>query len=177
MIDGDDHGVPSADEQGAPADGGHTARPRRSFQRNRLRLGLVIATVCGALAFLVLQGLGEATTFFRNADEAVAQRDELGTRRFRLQGTVVPGSVREVGGADEPAVVFRVEYHCAQVAVRHVGNRPELFQNGIPVVLEGAFGERGDTYESDRIFVRHTEEYTAEEADRLERAGEEGCPT
>jgi cytochrome c-type biogenesis protein CcmE len=126
---------------------------------------------------LVLQGLGEATTFFRNADEAAAQRDQLGTSRFRLQGTVVPGSVQEVGSATDPAVLFEVEFLCERVAVRHVGNRPELFQNGIPVVLEGAFDETGDTYESDRIFVRHTEEYTAEEADRLERAGEEACPT
>jgi cytochrome c-type biogenesis protein CcmE len=170
LIDHDDHGT-SADELG----GDEATRPRRRFQRNRLRLGLVVAAVCGALAFLVLQGLGEATTFFRNADEAAAERDELGTSRFRLQGTVVPGSVRETGSAADPAVLFQVEFHCERVDVRHVGNRPELFQNGIPVVLEGAFAEGGDTYESDRIFVRHTEEYTAEEADRLERAAEEGC--
>ncbi|HUF33805.1 MAG TPA: cytochrome c maturation protein CcmE [Acidimicrobiales bacterium] len=173
MIDADDHGTPSADEQGGP----DASSPRRQFQRNRLRLGVAIAVVCGALAFLVIQGLGEATTFFRNADEAVAQRDELGTSRFRLQGTVVPGSVQEVGSVADPAVLFEVEFHCERVAVRHTGSRPELFQNGIPVVLEGAFGETGDTYESDRIFVRHTEEYTAEEADRLEKAAEEGCET
>jgi cytochrome c-type biogenesis protein CcmE len=173
MSDSDDHGVPSADEQG----GATAAAPRRQFQRNRLRLGLVVAAVCGALAFLVLQGLGEATTFFRNADEAAAQRDQLGTSRFRLQGTVVPGSVQEIGSAADPAVLFEVEFHCEKVAVRHTGNRPELFQNGIPVVLEGAFAADSDTYESDRIFVRHTEEYTAEEADRLEKAAEEGCAT
>ena len=147
-------------------------RPRRSFDRSRLRLGIVIAVVCGALAFLVLQGLGNATTYFRNADEAVVERASLGERRFRLQGTVVPGSVAATG--DE--VSFQVEYHCQAVSVRHRGDPPELFADGIPVVLEGAFVAGSDTYASDRIFVRHTSEYRTEEADRLALASEEACP-
>ena len=143
----------------------------RRFDRTRLRLGVVIALVCGALAFLVLQGLGNATTYFRNADEALAQRAELGDDRFRLQGTVVPGSVRQRG----EEVEFRVEYHCDSVDVRHRGDPPELFADGIPVVLEGAFLAGTQTYASDRIFVRHTSEYRAEEGDRLALAAEEAC--
>src|SRR3712207_1095134 len=76
----------------APSD----TRPTRS--RSRLRLGIVIALVCGAIAFLLVQGLGNATTYFRNADEALADRDDLGTSRFRLQGTVVDAP-RSEGGA------------------------------------------------------------------------------
>ncbi len=147
-------------------------RESRHFDRSRLRLGVVIAAVCGALAFLVIQGLDNATTYFRNADEAMAQRDDLGTRRLRLQGTVVPGSVRTSG--DE--VAFAVEYHCVAVDVRHRGDPPELFVDGIPVVLEGAFVDGTDTFASDRIMVRHTSEYRAEEADRLALAAEEACP-
>jgi cytochrome c-type biogenesis protein CcmE len=175
MIDNDDHGTPSPDEDGGvattPVPGG------RVFVRSRLRLGVVVAVICGALAFLVLQGLGDATTFFRNADEAIADRDQIGDARFRLQGTVVPGSVEEAGTAGDPAVTFAVEFQCEQVVVHHRGNRPELFQAGIPVVLEGAFAPGSDTYESDRILVRHTEEYTAEEQARLELAREEACST
>lgn len=144
----------------------------RRFDRSRLRLGIVIAVVCGGLAFLVLQGLGNATTYFRNADEAVAERDALGERRFQLQGTVVPGSVQ----ADGDEVAFRVEYHCEAVTVRHRGDPPELFADGIPVVLEGAFLAGTDTFASDRIFVRHTSEYRTEEADRLALASQEACP-
>src|SRR4051794_1616442 len=97
---------------------------RRRFDRGRLRLGIVLAVICGALAFLVIQGLDNATTFFKNADEAVAQRDALGSKRFRLQGTVVAGSVRELGND----VAFTVEYHCKTVDVVHRGSPPELFK-------------------------------------------------
>jgi cytochrome c-type biogenesis protein CcmE len=136
----------------------------RRFQRNRLRLGIVIAIVAGALSFLLLQGLGNATVYFRNADEALAQRDELGDRRFRLQGVVVPGTVRESGDR----VDFAVEYNGATVEVRHQGDPPELFQPGIPVVLEGAFATGAERFESDRIMVRHTSEYRSEHPERTD---------
>ena len=144
----------------------------RTFDRSRLRLGIVIAVVCGALAFLVIQGLGNATTFYRNADEAVAKRDELGTKRFRLQGVVVPGSIRDVG-AD---VAFRVEFHCVNVPVRHRGTRPPLFKGGVPVVLEGAFVAGTErTFDSDRILIRHTEEYRTKESQKAEATERERC--
>ena len=143
---------------------------RPPTQRSRLRLGIVIALVCGAIAFLLVQGLGNATTYFRNADEALADRDDLGTSRFRLQGTVV-----DVARSQGAATVFDVEYHCATVAVRHEGDPPELFRKGVPVVLEGHFAKGSDVFESDRIMVRHTEEYRTEERDRLDLAEREVC--
>ena len=143
---------------------------RPPASRSRLRLGIVIALVCGAIAFLLVQGLGNATTYFRNADEALDDREDLGTSRFRLQGTVV-----DVARAEGGATVFDVEYHCARVAVRHEGDPPDLFRRGVPVVLEGSFEEGSDVFASDRIMVRHTEEYRTEERDRLDLAEQEAC--
>lgn len=154
------------------AEAGRGPRSGRSFQRNRLRLGLVIAAVAGAIAFILLQGLGSATTYFRNADEALADKMALGTDRFRLQGTVVVGSRHQVGDSVE----FVVAYDCEFVPVVHRGDPPELFKEGIPVVLEGSFAEGAETYESDRIFVRHTSEYRTEESDRLALAAADSCP-
>ncbi len=138
--------------------------------RSRLRLGIVIALVCGAIAFLLVQGLGNATSYFKNADEALADRDDLGTSRLRLQGTVV-----DEARADGGTTRFTVEYHCARVSVAHTGDPPDLFRRGVPVVLEGRFEEGSDVFASDRIFVRHTEEYRTEERDRLDLAEQEAC--
>ena len=137
----------------------------------RLRLTVVLALVLGACAFLLVKVLDDSVTYFRNTDEAVAAHDDLGTKRFRLQGTVVPDSVTQAGGLVE----FDVEFHCETVHVRHEGDPPELFKPGIPVVLEGSFADGVDArghyiYDSDRILVKHTSEYRT---DRLEKAGEE----
>lgn len=132
---------------------------------------VVLALVLGACAFLLVKGLGDATVFFKNADEVstTSQRASLGTKRFRLQGTV------EQKSEDASGVSFIVEYHCAKVRVHHVGDPPELFKVGIPVVLEGAFAKGSDVYESDKIFVKHTSEYRVKEGDRLALAEQEAC--
>ena len=142
----------------------------RVFDRSRLRLGVVIAVICGAIAFLLFQ-VGEAASFYRNVDEAVAAREGLGTKRFQLQGVVVPDSIRKAG-AD---VEFTLEYNCVQLPVHHEGTRPSLFKEGIPVILGGAFAPGGEQFRSDEIKVRHTEEYRTEESEQAEATERERC--
>ncbi len=127
----------------------------------RRRLWLAGIVVLAALGFLVFQGLGNATLYFRTADEAVAQRDELGERRFRIEGDVVDGSVRQDGND----VSFTLTSKSVEVPVLHKGDPPELFRPGIPVVLEGRF--QGNHFSSDRILVKHSETYVAENPERV----------
>ena len=127
----------------------------------RRRLWLAGIVVTAALGFLVFQGLGNATLYFRTADEAVAQREQLGDRRFRIEGDVIDGSVRQVGND----VSFTLTKNDVEVPVRHKGDPPELFRPGIPVVLEGRF--QGDHFSSDRILVKHSETNVAENPERV----------
>lgn len=142
-------------------DGSAARSPRRSRGR-QIAVGVVLVAILGALGLVLFQGLGSATLYFRNVDEAVAQRDALGDRRFRLQGTVVPGSVEDTADG----VRFAVAWNGAEAEVVHRGDPPELFQPGIPVVVEGAWS--GEAFASDRMIVRHTEEYKADNPDRVE---------
>jgi cytochrome c-type biogenesis protein CcmE len=126
-----------------------------------MRLWIAGIVVLGALGFLVVRGLGNATLYFRTADEAVAQRAHLGDRRFRIEGNVVPGSVQSVGNG----VDFSIESKGVTVPVAHQGDPPELFKPGLPVVLEGQF--KGGVFASDRIMVKHSETYIARHPDRV----------
>jgi len=127
----------------------------------RRRLWVAGAVVAVALGFLVFQGLGNATMYFRTADEAVAQRRSIGDDRFRIQGVVVAGSVSQL----DDDVTFRIESKGVEVPVVHRGDPPELFRPGIPVVLEGRF--EGDRFDSDRILVKHSETYVADNPERV----------
>ena len=144
----------------------------RTFDRSRLRLGIVIAVIAAALVLLLVQ-VGKATVFDRDADWVVAHRDQVGTKTFRLQGIVRPDSVHDVG---KNAIAFDVEFHCAVIPVRHQGSQPALFKPGIPVVLEGSFPSRSArTFESDKILVRHTEEYRTKASEKAEATEKERC--
>jgi len=129
--------------------------------QGRRRLIIVGLVVLAALGFLVVRGLGNATLYFRTADEAVAQRQQLGDRRFRIEGSVVAGSVQETANR----VAFNIESKGVVVPVSHQGDPPQLFKPGIPVVLEGRF--QGETFASDRIMVKHSEDYVAKHPSRV----------
>jgi cytochrome c-type biogenesis protein CcmE len=142
-------------------DEGVSPGPSSTRQRRRRRRWLplaVIAVVLVALGVLVYKGLSDATMYFRTADEAVAQRDDLGTRRFRLEGTVVADPERT-----GDRVTFAVAHNGVSVDVRHVGDPPELFRPGIPVVLEGHWADGEDVFDSDRILVKHDEKYESQD--------------
>ncbi len=142
-----------------------SAAPKARHRRNPWIYGVLVAVLLG-LGVVVYQGLTSASLYFYNADEAVEQRDDLGDRRFRLQGTVLGGSVETT----DDGVEFTVVYDGARVDVRHDGDPPELFEPGIPVVLEGRWSGTEDVYESDVIRVKHSEQYEADNGERLEEA-------
>lgn len=143
----------------------------RADRGKRVAILGTLGVLAFALVFLAYQGLTDATVFFRNVDEAVAQRDTLGDKRFRLQGSVVDGSVE----SDGTAVRFAVVHGGVEARVIHAGSPPELFQPDIPVVLEGRWSDEGDWFESDRILVKHSEEYEAENPERTDDYVGEGA--
>jgi cytochrome c-type biogenesis protein CcmE len=120
----------------------------------------VLVLLLGALTFVVFRGLSSATLYFYSTDEAVERRDSLGERRFRVQGEVQDDVVETDGGAR-----FTIAFDGVSVDVDHVGDPPDLFRPGIPVVLEGRWD--GEVFASDRMLVKHSEEYRAENPDRV----------
>lgn len=147
-------------------------RPRRRTRRRGLPLLVLVVVVLG-LGALVYKGLSDAALYFRNADEAVAQRDELGDRRFRLQGTVVGQPV-----VDGDSVTFAVVYNGVEVEVAHTGTPPDLFRPGVPVVLEGHWRDGAQVFDSDEMLVKHDETYESRDdyQERLDEAEQGGEP-
>lgn len=163
-------------DQDSTADRPGGGRPRVRTRRRRWAPLLVLAIVVVGLVGLVYRGLSDATLYFRNADEAVAQRDDLGTSRFRLQGTV-DGDPSESDGVVE----FAVTFNGVTVDVRHVGSPPELFRPGVPVVLEGHWDASGEFFDSDRMMIKHDATYESEDdyekrMREAEQGGEVGTP-
>jgi cytochrome c-type biogenesis protein CcmE len=143
------------------------APPRR--RRSWVAYGVLVLVLAG-LGVVVWKGLSSASLYFYNADEAVAKQEELGDKRFRLQGTVLADGLRTT----DDGVEFTVAFDGEAVEVEHGGDPPELFEPGIPVVLEGRWDASGAFFASDRILVKHSEEYEADNEDRLDEAEQQG---
>lgn len=147
------------------------ARPlgRRNALGSRRRQVVAALVITGALAFLVAQGLSNATVYFKTADQAVADRASLGTKVFRIEGTVGP-EVARLG----QTVRFDLIANGVTVPIVDTGSPGQLFKPGIPVVLEGHW--QGAVYASDLIMVKHTASYVEAHPDRV-KGQPVGAPT
>jgi cytochrome c-type biogenesis protein CcmE len=156
---------PQAAVPPAPRVRGGGPRSRASLGSRR-RLVVAVVIVVGAIGYLLYQGLGNAAEYFRTADQAVADKGRLGTRRFRIEGTVDPG-LHTVGRS----VDFQITANNVTVDVVHTGAQPQLFKPGVPVVLDGHWVPGEGFFASDTIEVKHDEDYKTSHPERLKRAG------
>lgn len=129
----------------------------RRAPRKRLRHGVVAVVILGAIGFIVFKGISSALVYYRTVNQAVAQRAELGTRAFRIEGTVVAGTIRRSGDA----VDFEIASDGVRVPVVATTIPPQLFRAGRRVVLDGHFESvtGPDTFLSDQILVKHSSNY------------------
>jgi cytochrome c-type biogenesis protein CcmE len=144
----------------APADS------TRRGGRNALAIAGVVV-VLGGLGLVLFNGLTDAALFYYDVDEAVDKRDELGEQRFRMQGNVIEDTTVET----DEGIEFVIAFGDADLPVRHVGDPPELFNEEIPVIIEGSFV--GDEFHSDEILIKHDSTYEEENDARLREARED----
>jgi len=145
------------------------ARIAARRRQRRFMVGALLLVLIGGAAFLVTQ-LKDATTYFYNADQAVAKKASLGSRTFRIQGTVVRTPVKTTA-VDGETLVFDIAFNGVSVPCHYMGGEPSsLFKAGEPVVLVGHF--EGDRFAANQILVKHDNEYKAKHPDRLGPEGQ-----
>jgi cytochrome c-type biogenesis protein CcmE len=124
--------------------------------RRYARFVVPAVVIIGVLGFLMVN-LSSSLVYFNTPAELEAR--ESSDARLRLGGRVVPGSVVEA----DATVTFIVEDCDTSVLVVHTGAPPQLFQEGIGVVVEGVWS--GASFESDTMLVKHDEQYRTDSED------------
>ena len=140
----------------------------RKRKRNLLPM-IVLALVLVAGGVIVTQFLSSAVDYFCNVDE-VGERDGCEPdRRLRLQGTVDAGTVESVSGR----TTFTMTFNDATIPVNYDGDPGGIFQECIPVVVHGRIED--GVLQGDRLEVKHSDEYEADNGDNLDAAEDQEC--
>jgi cytochrome c-type biogenesis protein CcmE len=151
---------PTATTTGA-RDGPAMPVPRR---RKSKRLWVVFGLLLAAFIFLLVEGLGSSLNYFDTVDQALAHRGTLGTTTFRLEGTVVPGTIHSTAKGTN----FGIAQGSHVVQVANTGSPPQLFQSSIPVVVVGHFTSvTSNDFVSNSILVKHSANYIAQYPNRV----------
>lgn len=144
----------------APA--GPAVPPAR--RRTSRRVLVVFVLLAVALVFLLVEGLGSSLDYFDTVNQALAHRSSLGTSTFRLEGTVVTGSIEPTARGTD----FDIAQGANVVHVSNSGSPPALFKASIPVVVVGHFTtDTSHDFVSNTIMVKHSANYIAQYPGRV----------
>jgi cytochrome c-type biogenesis protein CcmE len=127
-----------------------TKKSKRNFI-----IGGVLVFVA-AFAYLLFGGIGNNLVYFLTPSELLAKGTKVYDTPLRLGGQVVPGSVQ--WNAANVDLRFMMQDGKAQVAVHSRGAPPQMFRDGIGVVVEGKYEANG-TFEATNLLVKHSNEY------------------
>jgi cytochrome c-type biogenesis protein CcmE len=127
---------------------------------NRSRLFLVVALAVAAIAFGVIafSGINKNLVYYWTPNDLRVHGQQAYGATIRLGGQVAPGTVRQLGKGS--GVEFDVTDRKAVVHVKSNGIPPQMFREGIGVVVEGTMVP-GGYFQSDRLMVSHNNEYRA----------------
>lgn len=128
------------------------ARSRRVF----LAGALLIAG--SALAFVAFGNIGENLVYYWDPTQLVAAGDKSIGATIRLGGVVKDGTMN--WNPDDSELEFTVSDGTEEVPVHCSGAPPQMFREGIGVVVEGTMTHAG-IFESSRLMVKHSNEYKA----------------
>jgi len=116
--------------------------------------GVIVAV----FAWLLFGGLEKNVVFFLTPQELLAKGAEGVGVPVRLGGLVKPGSVK--WDAQALDLRFTVTDGAKEVLVHSTGAPPQMFRDGMGVIVEGSAGA-GGVFEASSLMIKHSNEYRA----------------
>lgn len=116
------------------------------------------AVIVAVFAWLLFGGLQKNVVFFLTPRELLAKGTEGVGVPVRLGGQVKPGSVK--WNAQTLDLRFTVTDGSREMQVHSTGAPPQMFRDGMGVVVEGRVGSAG-VFEATGLMVKHSNEYRA----------------
>ncbi len=126
---------------------------------SRLKVSLAIAIVFGAILFIAATSLPKNTAAFYPVAKYVDQQDQLADRFVKVEGNVVPGSIKyETKSMDLRFTLEDQQQKGKRVDVFYNGVKPDTLQDGITVVAAGRMGADG-TFAAKDLIVKCPSRY------------------
>lgn len=130
--------------------------------RNRLIAVVALLAAGSGLAYLALGNLGSNLVYYWTPGEMISHGQTAYGPTIRLGGVVKPGTIQWDADKTELAFVVMDNHTEGAGAVRVHAREvpPQMFRDGIGVVVEGTYSTAG-VFESSRLMINHSNEYRA----------------
>ena len=141
-------------------------------RRKRLLVVLGILGGVAASVSLAVMASRENIMFYYDPSQVVQGKAPV-TKRFRIGGMVVKGSVARKSG--DLQVRFVLTDFAHQVPVEYTGVLPDLFREGQGIIAHGTMNANG-AFVADEVLAKHDEKYMPPEVARALKKEAEKAP-
>jgi cytochrome c-type biogenesis protein CcmE len=126
--------------------------------RRRSALAVAVVIIVGAFGFLLYGNIDSNVVFFLTPEELLQRGNAAYDVPVRLGGQVQPGSINWNAETLDLRFVVADTGGSQVITVRSSGAPPQMFRDGMGVVVEGRY-RRDGIFESTNLMVKHSNEY------------------
>jgi cytochrome c-type biogenesis protein CcmE len=112
-----------------------------SEKKKYLQFGAAIVIILLTLSYLAYTGVEESKSYYVTISELRGMGDSAHTKRLRVAGDVVPGSIKRQGTQVE--FVLKENDKTLPVIYRGTEAPPDTFKDDSQALVEGEFGQDG----------------------------------
>lgn len=124
------------------------------FTQQKVFSMAAVLVILGAIAYVLWGGLEQNLVYFVTPTEILAKGKQAVGNPVRLGGVVAEGTVKQ----EENLLTFNIKDDKTSVPVTSTKTPPQMFQEGMGVVVEGAMQADG-RFLAERLMVKHGNEY------------------
>ncbi|PON19198.1 cytochrome c biogenesis protein CcmE [Candidatus Entotheonella serta] len=136
-----------------------------SKQHIKLAIGAVI--VVAAIGYLMFSGSSGNTAFFMTVPELQAQTQDMRGAPLRVAGKVTEDPIH--WDVQQLSLAFTMGEGEARIPVRYKGVKPDMFQAGAEVIVEGQLGPDG-VLQGNNLMTSCPSKYEEEKQRKKEKA-------
>jgi cytochrome c-type biogenesis protein CcmE len=134
--------------------------------KGKTKVLIVSVLLVASFGYLVFLGMKEGTMYYLEVSEFVAQAEELGLQKVRVNGELLKGSMAFDPESLKLAFTLKDIKGPERLKVEYRGAPPDLMdEEGVTLVAEGAYDRSGKVFRSQRLLVKCPSKY--EKKDRV----------
>lgn len=122
--------------------------------------------VIGLLVYLVSASFGDTMIYYKTVAELLAETQKFEDRPIRINGVLVPDSIRQKPGTDQ--FRFQVKKEGSVLDVEYAGILPDAMQPGKELVVQGVLPAGKKIFQASQILTKCPSKYEAEAQSRVD---------
>lgn len=111
------------------------------MSKQHIKLAIGAMVIVAAVGYLMVSGAAQNTAYFLTVPELHERRSEVQGSALRIAGKVTPDPIH--WNVQDLSLAFTIGEGETGIPVRYNGVKPDMFQVGAEVIVEGRLGHDG----------------------------------